>query len=180
MITMLLRLIGPLLIQGSRIQLIIFVLTVFTAVSRSGAGQSCGGEWFIISSENQPRLHRHQLCEWPSWGANRRTLPCCHWMVGDQTFEQCLKNADLSVQITLIAWCGKNLHKSYVFSAHFYQAMHHEQNLHIQFQSAPNISEYKWLLFWWILEVLWPYLKMIALFLWRPVGPLYKETALHW
>ena len=56
MITMLLRLIGPLLIQGSRIQLIIFVLTVFTAVSRSGAGQSCGGEWFIISSENQPRL----------------------------------------------------------------------------------------------------------------------------
>ena len=58
MITMLLRLIGPLLIQGSRIQLIliIFVLTVFTAVSRSGAGAGCGGEWFIISSENQPRL----------------------------------------------------------------------------------------------------------------------------
>ena len=155
MITMLLRLIGPLLIQGSRIQLIIFVLTVFTAVSRSGAGQSCGGEWFIISSENQPRLHRHQLCEWPSWGANRRTLPGCHWMVGDQTCKQCLKNADLSVRITLIARCGRNLHKSYVFSAHSYRAMSKICTFSFRvLQTSVNISG-----FWWILEV-------------------YKETAL--
>ena len=155
MITMLLRLIGPLLIQGSRIQLIIFVLTVFTAVSRSGAGQSCGGEWFIISSENQPRLHRHQLCEWPSWGANRRTLPGCHWMVGDQTCKQCLKNADLRVRITLIAWCGRNLHKSYVFSAHSYRAMSKICTFSFRvLQTSVNISG-----FWWILEV-------------------YKETAL--
>ena len=121
MITMLLRLIGPLLIQGSRIQLIIFVLTVFTAVSRSGAGQSCGGEWFIISSENQPRLHRHQLCEWPSWGANRRTRPGCHWMVDgggpnlqamfDDCRTQCANYTHSTVGIYTI------------FSAHSYQAM---------------------------------------------------------
>ena len=127
MITMLLRLIGPLLIQGSRIQLIIFVLTVFTAVSRSGAGQSCGGEWFIISSENQPRLHRHQLCEWPSWGANRRTLPGCLWIVGDQTFEQCLTTEH-----------GRNLHN--IFSTFLPS---HEQHSHIQFQSVPDFSKYE-------------------------------------
>ena len=74
---------------------------------------------------------------------------------GDQTCKQCLKNADLSVRITLIARCGRNLHKSYVFSAHSYRAMSKICTFSFRvLQTSVNISG-----FWWIWEV-------------------YKETAL--
>ena len=147
MITMLLRLIGPLLIQGSRIQLIIFVLTVFTAVSRSGAGAGCGGEWFIISSENQPRLpatnYVSDPVEAPTDGH------CTAWLSPDlrAMFDDCRPQ------------CANYAHRAVEFTQHqcifstFLQS--YENYLHILpiFPQKKHFFHFWWITLFW--DTLW-------------------------